>query len=294
MAQYATDFQRTHLRQGETWGSRYRLTAAHLAPRGTAGARLGKGIGNSLEFMDHRQYQPGDDLRRIDWAALARTDQWIIKLYREEVAAHLDLLLDCSQSIDLTGTPKAAAALSLAALIATAADNAAFTRNVWAVGDDCRDIEGGRLRPEAWHLPSLKPTVRTAEALGQGGRWRRRGLRVLVSDLLWPADPQRVMARLADNAAAVVVVQVAARADLHGPERGNLRLIDSETGEARDVFVDAAVQERYRQRVARHQEQWHRACRGCGAAMATVVAEEFLNDGNVDELLRREILAPAS
>ena len=37
--------------------------------------------GESMEFMDHREYQPGDDLRRLDWAAYARSDKMIVKLY---------------------------------------------------------------------------------------------------------------------------------------------------------------------------------------------------------------------
>ncbi len=76
---------RQYLITGEQVGARYSLAAPRNAPSGAAGAQLGRSIGSSLEFMDHREYQPGDDLRRIDWSAYARSDNLTVRLYREEV-----------------------------------------------------------------------------------------------------------------------------------------------------------------------------------------------------------------
>jgi len=84
---------------GERAGMRYALSVPHNAPFGTTGSQMANRPGSSLEFMDHREYQPGDDLRRIDWSAFARSDRLTVKLYREEVCPHLDVLIDGSRSM---------------------------------------------------------------------------------------------------------------------------------------------------------------------------------------------------
>ena len=72
----------------------YRLALGERRNRGPAGERLGKGTGASLEFQDRRVYAAGDDVRHLDWAAYARTDQMMVRLYREEVLPTVELLVD--------------------------------------------------------------------------------------------------------------------------------------------------------------------------------------------------------
>src|SRR5205085_2991332 len=107
--------------RGERAAIPYALSVPRHAPLGMVGGTLSQRSGSSLEFRDHRAYEPGDDLRHIDWSAYARTDQLTIKLFREEVTPVLDLVLDSSRSMDLEGTDKAGAAVALAAFFATAA-----------------------------------------------------------------------------------------------------------------------------------------------------------------------------
>jgi hypothetical protein len=82
------------------------------------GDLLGKRLGASLEFADHRSYNPGDDIRTIDWTLLARLDKIFVKLFKEEINLYIYILLDCSRSM-VYGEPakllyavKVAAALS--------------------------------------------------------------------------------------------------------------------------------------------------------------------------------------
>ena len=74
----------------------YRLVVPSTALSGGAGDRMGRGTGASLEFTDFRDYVAGDDLRHVDWRAYARTDGLKVRLFRDEVAPHLDLVLDVS------------------------------------------------------------------------------------------------------------------------------------------------------------------------------------------------------
>src|SRR3954467_4662040 len=126
--------QRRFLIQGEQMGLRSSLGVPKQDPGGLAGGPLGQRAGSSLEFQDHRDYQPGDDLRHIDWNAYARTDQLTIKLYREEVTPHLDILLDTSPSRPLEGPAKGPATLALAGFLAAAARNAGFSHAAWQLG----------------------------------------------------------------------------------------------------------------------------------------------------------------
>src|SRR5438128_5621898 len=83
-------------------GAAFRLAMPRAPAGGRLGERLGSGTGSSLEFQDYRQYAPGDDLRHVDWAAYARSEVLTVRLYREEVAPRIDLVLDASRSMVLT------------------------------------------------------------------------------------------------------------------------------------------------------------------------------------------------
>jgi len=283
---------RDYLLAGKRAGARYALLAPKRAPLGPTGTHLANRPGSSLEFMDHRAYHAGDDLRHIDWSAYARTDRLSIKLYRQEINPHVDLLLDGSRSMDLTGTAKAEAALGLAALLATAAEGAGFAHRAWIGTERWQPVPNGTADPAAWGPIALEAVRNPDEAvLGSPPRLAPRGMRFLLSDLLWLGDPSAVLARLADGACRLVVLQVLARADADPPPSGNTRLVDCESGQEREVFADAAALERYRHRLGRHQQHWHRAARQVGATLATVVAENLIAGGwDVQDLVAEGIL----
>src|SRR5262252_9355854 len=118
---------RSYLTEGERAGIRYALEPPRAASAALAGLQLGRQAGTSLEFRDHRDYQPGDDLRRIDWNAYARSDRLTVKLYREEISPHLDIIVDGSRSMAIESSAKARAALGLPAAFAVAAENAGYS-----------------------------------------------------------------------------------------------------------------------------------------------------------------------
>src|SRR5437016_8370065 len=120
-----SDEMQEQLAEGERAGQRYALGLPRLL-RGQAGIAMGQRAGSSLEFRDYRGYEPGDDLRHVDWNAFARSDQLSVKLFREEVSPHLDVLIDGSKSMALAGSAKPRATLALAGFFAAAAANAGF------------------------------------------------------------------------------------------------------------------------------------------------------------------------
>ncbi len=286
-----TDTERTWLETGERTGQRYALQIPREAMRGNTGVHLGRMAGSSIDFKDFREYQPGDDLRHIDWHVFARTDKTIVKLYREEVSPHLDLLIDGSRSMDLPGSPKRQAVWTVAALLAGAARNTQCSHAAWLSGHGYDSVQGGTGRPSLWMQPEFAADISPGAAhTVRPPRCRRFGMRVLISDLLWPEPPLTALRLLSQDAAALTVVQILARSDVDPPTEGNIRLNDVETGELMDVFVDASARQRYRRALTDLQEQWSRACRQTGAQLATLVAEDIVDDLDLTPLERANLV----
>jgi uncharacterized protein DUF58 len=287
----STEDQQRFLIAGEQAGSRFALAAPRRVPMGAGGVHLSNRAGSSLEFRDHREYQPGDDLRRIDWSAYGRTDKLIVKLYREEVSPHIDIVIDGSRSMTLENSAKLEAVLGLAALFASAAANAGFSHCAWLAGDPCRRIEGGTSRPSAWPQLSFDYGGNVEESFSRNRpAWRRQGMRVMISDLLWLGNPLLSLQSLSRDAAAVFVVQVLAADDAAPQTRGNQRLVDSESGQVRELFIDASALARYKKALDRHQQNWRTACRQVGGIMVSVIAEDLVREWAVNELVAAEIL----
>lgn len=283
---------RESLQAGELEGSRYALAVPESALSGMTGQQLGRRAGTSVDFQDYREYQPGDDLRSIDWNVYGRTDRLTIKLFREEVTPHLDLVLDVSESMSLGESEKAESTLKLAAILAGAAENARCTQSVWLAGDGFRRAQNDSLRPSAWDGIDLGARRSVEEAFAiMPPQFRRLGIRVLISDLLWPGNPATTVRRICDGAAHAVVIQLLAREDVEPPEHGNIQLQDSETGEEIEMFVDAMVEENYRRALRRHRESWDEACRRAGARFVSVVADDLA--GALTELEESQLLIPA-
>lgn len=282
---------RDFLKAGEAAGARYALVAPRKLPSGLAGSRLGHQAGSSLEFREHRDYQPGDDLRRIDWGVYGRSDRLTVKLYQDEVLPHVDLVVDGSRSMVLEDTLKGKATLGLAAVLASAARQAGFSHCAWVTEQGCQRVVNGTSAPSLWDDLSFKDVDNPMVAFShQPPSWRPQGIRVLLSDLLWMGDPLQFLSYFADRSTHIIVLQVLAERDLKPPPQGYVELVDSETGETQDVFIDAIAQRRYQDAFTRHRQNWMHAARQVGAMFSSVVAEDIVEHWHLDDLVAAEIL----
>lgn len=282
---------REFLLKGERAGMRYSLAVPRTTAASLAGLQMGQRAGSSLEFKDHRDYQPGDDLRRIDWNAFARSDKLTIKLFREEISPHLDLVIDGSRSMAVEPGTKAQAATALSAALAVAAENAGYSHSVWLARERCEPLGNSAGPPSGWTNFSFDFRQNPAESFSRvPPKLRRQGMRIFISDLLWLGEPLQLLQQLSQNAASVVVIQVLSEADITPLERGRLRLVDSETEEQREIFIDDAAIRRYRDALTRHQQNWHRACRQVGATLIELVAETTLSTWNLEALVKADVL----
>ena len=244
-----------------------RLSVPRTLLRGRAGERLGSGTGSSLEFQDYRSYSPGDDLRHVDWAAYARSELLAVRLYREEVAPRVDLVLDVSRSMAVT-PEKLRAHGELSALVACAcASTAADSRVITAAGVDPAPLR----RPE--DVERLLACERADSALEAPHLpLRRRSLRIVISDFLFPHDPDVLVARLARESASLALVQLTLAEEAEPDAAGGLRLIDAEDRGAIDMVVDEAAVRDYRARFGRLRLGLSRAARRSGARFIHLAA----------------------
>src|SRR3954470_3845591 len=88
-----------------------------MVQSGASGERASRRRGGSAEFQEHRPYAPGDDLRRVDWSAFARTGEPVLKLFRAEEDSVLRLLIDASASLAFGSPQKFEVARRVAAAI---------------------------------------------------------------------------------------------------------------------------------------------------------------------------------
>jgi uncharacterized protein (DUF58 family) len=251
-------------------GTRRRLAGSfsgeHRSPR----------HGTSLDFADFREYHPGDDFRRIDYTALARLDQLLVRLYEAEDDLTLRLLVDTSTSM---AGPK----LRHAARIAAALGFVALVR---------RDVV--TLHTFPLHRPAPRFTGRHAAAALFGlldgleadgdtrfaaavtdllGRRGPRGLTVVLSDLLTP-EWSDGLTRLPAGGGDVTVVHVLDRTELAPDLTGDLDLVDAETGEVLSVSL-APEQLREYERSAR---AWVDDVAGRARAAGAAYVRTFTDD----------------
>jgi uncharacterized protein (DUF58 family) len=256
--------------------SAFRLTLPRTPLGGRIGERLGAETGSSLEFQDYRPYAPGDDLRHVDWAAYARSELLAVRLYREEVAPRIDLVLDISRSMVVT-EQKLRAYGELAGVLACACASTIA---------DSRIITSSGVRPQPLDIPEDIERVVSAtacdarlSALEEAHLpFRRRSLRVVVSDFLFPHDADLLVPRLARGSALLALVQLTLPEEAEPVVEDGRRLVDVEGRGEIDLVIDEAAVRDYRARFNRLRLGLSGAARRAGARFAHVVAGTPVRD----------------
>jgi uncharacterized protein (DUF58 family) len=269
---------------------RYRLALMDVPRRGHAGEVVGRGTGSSLEFQDRRNYFAGDDVRHIDWRAMARTDQLMVRVYREELRPRLELLIDTSRSMN-TSPEKAEAALELLRFFAQLGTAGGIEVRCIAIGERPQLVDLDRLAGNSLEFEARSPLAlslaATAPLFGAGC------LRLLVSDFLSPYDAREIIQPLSTHAGAIVLVQVLSQFDAN-PQAGEaLRLTDAETELSLDAWIDAGTLERYRARLAALVSNLEVETRRVGGRFFSIVADEPLELSCSSRFVPAGLIEPA-
>lgn len=248
------------------------FVARHVVEGFLAGLHRSPHRGFSVEFAEHRAYQPGDDLRYVDWRMYARSDRHYVKQFEEETNLRAYLLVDASASMAWSSSPGALPpklwyAKQLSACLALLLLRQGDAVGLIGFDEKMRAHIGPRGGRRHWHdllraLEPLEATGRTeaANALRDiAGRLPRRGLVVLCSDLLVDPESTRLALQfLRHRGHEVLVFHILDPGELELPGDRNARFVDPETGEELPVSV-AHLRNEYREAVERAIEEWRRA-----------------------------------
>jgi uncharacterized protein (DUF58 family) len=211
--------------------------------------------GAGQEFLDHRNFHHGDDLRAVNWRAFMRLEKLFLKMFQVEPRVPVRLLLDTSASMLTHGGAKFDYARQLAGALCY----------VGLVRLDSIDIHGfsnhlghrihssgGRHRFSgvANSLSAMKASGATdylavvRELIGASGQ---RGLVIIVSDFLDDNSCQRALEYLSDFGHELMLLQIWSDEDRTPPWTGELELRDAETGAATKLDFDDEARRRYQQ-----------------------------------------------
>ena len=246
--------------------------------------------GSSTEFVEHRQYRRGDELRSIDWRVLGRTDRLYVKVHEMESNMRLQLLLDTSASMRVPPAPGLPSKLDLAAVIAGAVAMMALVQQdafgLLCLGDKVDEhipAKQGKNHLALLYQHLSKPPGNGGGRFGDlvmeaGERLKSRGVVVLLTDAL--DDPEQLFTCLKNlrvRQQDATVIQILDRNELDFPFDRMTEFRHPETG-ARIVGDPAALRTNYKERLQAHLERVKSFCQRAQA--------DYLLLANDDDLTR--------
>ncbi|HLL53295.1 MAG TPA: DUF58 domain-containing protein, partial [Myxococcaceae bacterium] len=169
--------------------------------RGRVGDVRSASVGSSMEIHDFRQYQPGDDLRQVDWNAVARTGELILRVRQDEVSPRVEVVLDGSRSMAISPA-KAARAREVALLLCRVAQRDGLEPTLLVTSRTHRRATGAGAAAVV-RACEFDAQDDLASALKRSPPPRRCGLRLVVSDFLFEADLERFTERLSREASGL-------------------------------------------------------------------------------------------
>ena len=238
-----------------------RLDTLMLAMKGRAsggagGTRRSRQTGSSAEFSDYREYIPGDDIRRIDWNAMARFDKIFLKLFMEEQESAVTVLLDGSGSMAEKWTAARQAAEAVGYLALTGGDR---LRVIFLQERDPADpaSAGNRLSPLLSGRQAYARLTQFLDTCTPGGAGSltervmqieglRKGLCFLISDCYEEGGVGKALDNLRYRGQECALIQPLSPFELEPALDGAVKLTDAENGAAVNLLADREALESYR------------------------------------------------
>ena len=249
-------------------------------------------FGQSVEFVQHREYVPGDDIRRIDWKAWSKTDRYYVKQYEEETNLRTTLVVDVSESMQFASgkVSKYQYGCSIAAAISYLLLRQQDAVNLLAFDSEVRGMAPSRTRQS--HLGSLLTVLESQKLSNKTEMFSilqtvaeqktQKGMVVLISDLFSPPESlYRGLRLLRQRGHDVLVFHILDDEELDFTYSGITKFEGLEsTGEL--VCDPRALREGYQQALQTFLENLRRQCAGDLVDYQTIRTSE-----HVDAVLRK-------
>lgn len=246
------------------------------------GDHLGLIPGPGSEPGDAREYQPGDDVRQMDWSVTARTTHPHVRQSVADRELETWMAVDLSASLDFGTAGCEKRDLAVAAASAIAHLTSGGGNRIGAVIANGADITRVPARGGRAHIQSMLRTVATTPHAPDGVRGdfagaidalrrpeRRRGMVVVISDFLGTTEWERPLRALAARH-DVLAVELLDPRDLELPDVGDVVLHDPETGRTREFSTTPQLRADFARAAAAHRTDVEKILRGCSAPRLTL------------------------
>ena len=246
------------------------------------GNHLGLIPGPGSEPGESRLYQPGDDVRRMDWSVTARTTHPHVRQMIADRELETWIVVDMSASLDFGTTGCEKRDLAVAAAAAITYLNSGGGNRIGAVIANGENVIRVPARSGRQHEQALLRAIATSPRAPLGVRGdlsvaidalrrpeRRRGMAVIISDFLGPITWMRPLRAIAARH-EVLGVEVLDPRDVELPDVGDVILQDAESGITREFTIDAQLRDDFARAAAAHRAEVARTLRRGGAPLMTL------------------------
>ncbi|MBQ7833003.1 MAG: DUF58 domain-containing protein [Lachnospiraceae bacterium] len=259
-----------------------RMSIAMRLAAGMSGGRKSNAKGNSVEFSDFREYQLGDDIRRIDWNAYGRFDKLYIKLFMEEKEGIFQIFMDTSKSMDYGAAHKGVCALRIAAALSYVVleNSDRLYLNLMKEGKlECPKSYTGKQA-----FSKVIDYLENVKFDGAGDllssvhykKFDRRGMSVLISDG-YSEDLEDVFRYMKFKNQDIVFVHVLAPEERDPSFEGTVKLIDSETMGDMRMTMSASMLKSYKNSYRRFIRDTEILCKKYSAIYIPVSSDDSLD-----------------
>ena len=260
-----------------------------------AGSRRSIHTGRGIDTVGYREYNPGDDLKSIDWNVYARSEKLYVRQFEEDKSLTTHILLDASKSMDYSSNKVSkfeyAAMLAAGFAYLVTKDNDKFAISTFAENVDITKPLRGRQ-----HLVRTLDRLGDTELEGQtainesitnyGRMIRSRSLVVIISDFMDDLESiNAAVRRLADH--DLILIQVLDPSERDLKVHGHSRLLDLETGDELKTYISKNFKSEYQKHLEDHISSVRNICARVGAEFYTFTTDVPVFDAFFHTLSRR-------
>jgi uncharacterized protein (DUF58 family) len=256
------------------------------------GERRSKRKGQSVEFADFRNYVAGDDLRFIDWNLFARMDRLYLKIFLEEEDLHFYTLIDDSLSMDFGDPSKFFVAKQIAASLAYIGLCRGDRVSVSSFSTSGSPVvmrgksSSYRLLSHLGSLPCVQSPGTMEESIKRFClKNTGKGIVVVITDLMNKSGYEAALRMLVAREMDIFLIHILSPEELSPRIQGDLKLVDCEDGDRREVSISASLLNRYQQTLSNFIEGAKSFCNRRSIAYVPARSDQAADD-LVNEYLR--------
>ncbi|HCW82037.1 MAG TPA: hypothetical protein DHG49_04805 [Clostridiales bacterium] len=268
------------------------------------GKHFVRSYGQTVEFADYREYQLGDDIRRIDWNLFSRFEKYFIRLFTDERQMDVQIFLDCSASMGKENRTKAEYAVSVAAALGFLSVHNMDKVSFKLIKEDAVEDPFGTIigKNSFFRAISLLENLNfsddadISQAVSScANTGSNNGLSVIISDFLTRKDWKKAVDYLTYKKRQVLAIQLLSPEEEEPTYSGRVSLIDVESGDLADprnmkLRITRSLQLAYQEALKDMKADIKSFCASRGADFISVTTDKPVERMLFGELLKAGIM----